>query len=285
MYNDELIEALLPAGKLVILAGPPKVGKTAIASAMALAVAKGKPFAGTETTQGAILWLALEESPNERAEILRRVRGRARTPFYTTYRRIKPDTDDGMAELWHMCALLRPALIVVDPLFAAQSTRSNRLALINLRNLAEQNGAAILVLHHLRAHDPRAEAADLIKFANAVWSIDYTSDGKNRLITLRCEASKLAEATSRPTTIRLRSKSPLHHAPLPEANVFSSTSEVISLLQDHAALSSRQIASLAGIAHGSARNIIADLRRRGKVRIALKSARTIYYRLGSHHAH
>lgn len=285
MYNRDLIEDLLRPGNLVIIAGPPKVGKTAIASAMALAVAKGKPFAGTETTRGAVLWLALEESPNERAEIMRVVRGRARTPFYTSYRRIKPDTDDGMAKLWHMCALLLPALIVVDPLFAAQSTRSNWQTLKNLGDLAEQTGAAVLVLHHLRAHNPRAEAGDIVKFATAVWSLDYTPDGNNRLVTLRCEASKLVEATSRPTTMRLRSKSPLHYAQLPEANVFSSTAEVIALLQGHAALSSRQIASLAGIAHGSARNIIADLRRRGKVRISLKSARTIYYRLGSHHAH
>jgi len=88
-----------------------------------------------------------------------------------------------------------------------------------------------------------------------------------------------------PITIRLKSKSPLHYAPLPEANIFSGTAEVLHVLYDHGHLSSKQTASIAGIAHGSARNIIADLRRRGKVRIALKSARTIYYRLGSHHAH
>jgi hypothetical protein len=284
MYNHDLIQDFLRPGNLVIIAGPPKVGKTAIASAMALAVAKGKPFAGTEATHGAVLWLALEESPNERAEIMRRLKGRARTPFYTCYRRIKPDTDDGMAKLWHMYTILQPALIVVDPLFAAQSTRSNSQTLKNLRGLAEQTGTAVLVLHHLRAHNPRLEAVELVKFATAVWSLDYSPDGRNRLVTLRSEAKKLGP-DPQPITIRLRSKSPLHYAPLPEANIFSGTAEVLHLLQDHGALSSRQIASLAGIALGSVRNILTDLRRRGKVRIALKSARTPYYEFSSHHAH
>lgn len=201
-----------------------------------------------------------------------------------------------MARLWHMCALLQPALIVVDPLFAAQSMRSNWQTLKNLRDLAQQIGAAVLVLHHLRAYNSRAEAGDLVKFASAVWSLDYTADGNNRLVTLRCEASQtrvpvtsvrqfpssdasrelVAETAlqSPCRAIRLRSKSPLHYAQLPEANILTRTASTSSY-RLRARISST-------VPHAT---IIADLSRRGKVCIALKSSRTIYYRLGSHNAH
>ena len=70
-HDRYLVEGFLPESGLVLLAGDPKAGKTAIASAIALAVAKGKPFAGMETKQGSVLWMCLEKSYDERCAVMR----------------------------------------------------------------------------------------------------------------------------------------------------------------------------------------------------------------------
>lgn len=65
-----LVQDWLPLGTLAILASPPKQGKTALATALALAVATGTPFAGMNTAQGGVLWLAQEESMWDRLRLL-----------------------------------------------------------------------------------------------------------------------------------------------------------------------------------------------------------------------
>lgn len=57
-----LVQDFIPLGGLVFLAAPPKQGKTCLATALALAVATGTPFAGMPCDQGGVLWLAQEES-------------------------------------------------------------------------------------------------------------------------------------------------------------------------------------------------------------------------------
>ena len=203
-------------------------------------------------------------------------KARPRTPFYTTDESIRPDTQAGEARLWRLSLRLQPAIIVVDPLYAAQSTRSNSQSLAVLKDLAKRTGTAILVLHHLRGYQTRVEVQELSKYAQAVWSLDINPTGHGRVVTLKCESR-----AEKPLVYR--SKSPLHYTSLPEDNPFSCSAIVRNLLQQFASLSSRQIADLAGITHGTARNIIADLRRRGIVQISTKSCRTTYYRLGVPH--
>jgi len=85
-----LIEGMLPEGYLVLLASPPKSGKTCLATAMALAIATGTPFAGRETKQGAVLWLSAEENPEERHAILKSSPiADTCTPFYTCYQKLE----------------------------------------------------------------------------------------------------------------------------------------------------------------------------------------------------
>ena len=56
-----MIDRILPAG-FVILAAPPKIGKSWLSLAMADAVAEGLPFWGFETVKGSVLYLGLEDS-------------------------------------------------------------------------------------------------------------------------------------------------------------------------------------------------------------------------------
>src|SRR5687767_14088583 len=76
-----LIDGFLPESGLVIRAGDLKACKTALASAMALAVAKDKPVAGMPTKQRGVLWLRLEESHQERSAVMRKARGLKRLPI------------------------------------------------------------------------------------------------------------------------------------------------------------------------------------------------------------
>ena len=319
MQCENLIEGLIGAGELVILAAPPKAGKTAIASAMALAIAKGTPFGSTPTDKGAVLWLSLEESPSERAAIMHAAKGRPRTPLYTVFEDMRPDTPQGIARLRHLCLLYEPMLIVIDPLYAAQSTRSNSQTLEALADIAHETGAAVLVLHHLRAWQKHMEVADFMRYATAVWSLDNRQLRRYRIVTLRRESrtwvprsglqqgipcstenvcrglgidtSHQPEAKvpkspmPRPTTLTYLSKKPLHYKPMPESNPFTCTSEILSMLRDYAFLSSRQIATHLGITHGATRNQIADLKQRGAILIHHRSSRTTYYKLGGTETH
>jgi len=55
----------LPAGGISILSAKPKVGKSTLARCLALAVARGEQFLGCPTTQGTVVYLALEEKRSE----------------------------------------------------------------------------------------------------------------------------------------------------------------------------------------------------------------------------
>ena len=67
--EDEEVEWLvadhLPAGGVSMVVAKPKVGKSTMARCLALAVARGSNFLNCETSQGSVLYLALEEKRSE----------------------------------------------------------------------------------------------------------------------------------------------------------------------------------------------------------------------------
>ena len=151
--QDFLVDNFLPQNGLVILAGDPKVGKTALASAIALAVAKGRPFAGMDTKQGGVLWLCLEESWSERSAIMKAERNIRTLPFFISYDHLPIDTKEGFEELLEWVVETKARLLVVDPLHAAHSGRSladgwaARKTLKLLKQLSRH--CTVLVIHHL----------------------------------------------------------------------------------------------------------------------------------------
>jgi hypothetical protein len=65
-----LVPGLIVEG-LTLLAGRPKIGKSWLALACAVAVATGGEFLGRKATQGEVLYLALEDSPRRIKKRLR----------------------------------------------------------------------------------------------------------------------------------------------------------------------------------------------------------------------
>lgn len=66
-------DGYLADGRLTLLAGPPKVGKTTLVYQLLAAVALGKPFLGREVAQANVLILGLEEHPGDMIDRLRTV--------------------------------------------------------------------------------------------------------------------------------------------------------------------------------------------------------------------
>ena len=60
-----VLDGVLLAGGLSLMAGKPKAGKSTFARCLALAVAQGQPFLNRATAKGAVLYLALEEKRSE----------------------------------------------------------------------------------------------------------------------------------------------------------------------------------------------------------------------------
>ncbi|MBS1707674.1 MAG: AAA family ATPase [Armatimonadetes bacterium] len=150
-----LVQDWIPVGTLVILASPPKQGKTALATALALAVATGTPFAGMPCTQGGVLWLSQEESMFDRQRLLElSPHVDPLTPLFTTYDHLPIDRQETIDVLSFWVQETSAKLIVVDPLHGATSGRSltdgwsARKTLDPLRQLCHTHSVTALVLHH-----------------------------------------------------------------------------------------------------------------------------------------
>ncbi|HEU4370948.1 MAG TPA: AAA family ATPase [Methylomirabilota bacterium] len=68
---DWLVHGLLPLGTLALLAAYPKVGKSTLATQLAVAVVQGQPFLGRPTRQGGVLYVVAEERKDD---VIRRLR-------------------------------------------------------------------------------------------------------------------------------------------------------------------------------------------------------------------
>ncbi|MFQ5904123.1 MAG: AAA family ATPase [Candidatus Binatia bacterium] len=149
-----LVEDRLPVGGLSVLAGKPKAGKSTLARCLALAVARGEPWLGFQTTQGTVFYLALEE---KRSEVRKHFEAMGAAPKYEDqiFLFIASSPKDGLIQLREATESKKPALIIVDPLFRFVRVRdANDYAQVMeatepLQVLAHQTGAHVFTVHHL----------------------------------------------------------------------------------------------------------------------------------------
>lgn len=151
---DWLVQDLIPIGYLVMLAGPPKSGKTCLATALGIAVANGLPFAGRPVHQGGVLWISAEESPRERQIFLKGSRlVEPSTPLYTCYRRLSVTEEQTLEGIRDWVIRTGARLLVVDPLIACAGhsltdSWAARRSLQELKTFAEMQRITVLVIHH-----------------------------------------------------------------------------------------------------------------------------------------
>ena len=150
--EDWLVDQLLPAGGLSLLAGKPKAGKSTEARSLAMCVARGTTYLGRTAKQGAVFYLALEEKKSQVRAHFERMGGKAEDSILTF---VASMPEDGLAQLEAATRKQRPALIIVDTLIRATRLKdANDYAQVSLAlepylNLARETGAHILLVHHM----------------------------------------------------------------------------------------------------------------------------------------
>ncbi|MFI5386810.1 MAG: AAA family ATPase [Fimbriimonadales bacterium] len=149
-----VVEDFLPESYVAILAGATKSGKSCLATNLAVAVTLGEPFLEHRTVKAPVLWVACEESHEERSIALDAYPGLKPT-LYITHRKLPIDLPDGIRVIRWWVRNTGAKLIVIDSLFSAvgAATLSDghgaRLALEGLKALCRDERCAALVLHHM----------------------------------------------------------------------------------------------------------------------------------------
>lgn len=299
-----IIDPLIPEGRLILLAGDPKCGKTALATAIALAVAKGEPFAGMPVQQGGVLWLSCEESFGERSELLRIApKTKVSLPLYTCYENLPIDTESAEYDIQFWKCQVDAKLLVVDPLHGAHSGRSlhdgwaARRTLRLIKRICGASDLTAIVIHHLtkRAKEARvAESVQLAAIASTVITLSRSTEARPfRLheargsgevkkrqtdlseVTLECRGRGLhANAT-----YVFRSNGPLDYElvePTTQTRADNTIQKILSALE-FAPLTADQIADRTGMVTGSVRNVLTRLVALKSVIPAAKSGRKTQY--------
>jgi AAA domain len=149
---DWLADGLLPSGGFSLLAAKPKVGKSTLARCLALAVARGEPFLGRTTSQGPVIYLALEE---KRGEVRKHFQAMGASGEEEIYIYAATAPADALEKIRLVVEEKRPALLIIDPLFRMTRVKDSNdyaqvtAALEPLMGMARETGCHVLVVHHL----------------------------------------------------------------------------------------------------------------------------------------
>lgn len=151
-----VVDQLLPQG-LHILAGAPKVGKSWLALWLCLCVSKGESVWGFPTAQSSVLYLCLEDSYVRIQTRLFQLTEDA--PDTLHFANLSDNIGNGLeAQIQKFLAEhSETKLVVIDTLQKVRRTVPDSNAYANdyrdlsaLKQLADQNHIAILLIHHLR---------------------------------------------------------------------------------------------------------------------------------------
>ncbi len=148
---DYLLEGRLVAGTVSVFVAKPKVGKSTLARNLALAVSTGRDFLGCRTRQGEVIYLALEERPEDVKADFVAMGATGREPIHI---HAASAPEDAMLALVELVRERKPALVMIDPLFRLTRVRDEKAyaeiynALGPLIDLARETGTHIVLTHH-----------------------------------------------------------------------------------------------------------------------------------------
>lgn len=171
---------------LTILGGRPKLGKSWLALAVAIAVASGGPVLGQHCDQGDVLYMALEDNR-------RRLQDRIRT-LLPSVKQLRPDLsrleldteapkiDGGLIdrlEAWRLAAA-NPRMVIIDTLAMVRpakkktqdSYEADYAALSPLQKWAGEHRLAVMVVTHVR----KMEASDPLEMISGTNGLTGAAD-------------------------------------------------------------------------------------------------------------
>ncbi len=167
-----LLEGILPAAGLGLLAAKPKTGKSTLARCLALAVARGETFLGRGTQKGAVIYLALEE---KRSEVRGHFRDMGASGEEEIFIHAANAPLDALPSITVEVKRHKPVLLIIDPALRFVRVRDGNdyaqvsAALEPLLGLARENGCHTLLVHHLGKGE-RSEATDGILGSTALFA-------------------------------------------------------------------------------------------------------------------
>lgn len=149
-YVNWLVEDLLPANEMILLAASPRAGKSLMAMLLAKCVASGEPFLDRPVTQGPVIYVACEDAP---VKLKQRELAQGWAEGLPVYwlRRFKLSQIDHLREL---AEEIQPVLIVLDTLSRVrddsitESSAEMSRTMEPLQELAEDLNCCIIPVHH-----------------------------------------------------------------------------------------------------------------------------------------
>lgn len=218
--TEWLCEPLIPAGRLVSLYSPPKVGKSLLMLEVAVAISRGAPALGAPTMSTPVLYLDYE---NADLDVRDRIQNMGYAPdqlaglHYESFPLLPPlDTTQGGAELLAMALACHAGLVVIDTVSRAVQGDENeastwlalyRCTLVHLKAA----GIAVVRLDHTGKDETRGQRGSSAKSGDVdlVWRLSELVKGNSYL--LECEAHRIQmhetliniERTDNPLTHRV----------------------------------------------------------------------------------
>lgn len=158
---DPIVPKLVWPGRSTLFASREKTGKSTLATQAAAAVVRGGTFLDDSVAPGVVLWVVVEEHPNDVARRFA-LHGVAQdgAADIVVWDRIDGDP---LVLLEEVAVLVSPRLVVVDTLAAFAREReaesgaaSQWLPIVQgLTDIARRTDAGLLLLHHARKSDGR----------------------------------------------------------------------------------------------------------------------------------
>lgn len=213
-----LCEPVLPAGRLVALYSPPKVGKSLLALEMSLAISRGTRLLGVQCKQVTVMYLDYENAEldiRDRLQAMGAGLGDLGNLRYFPFPDLpKLDTPAGGMALLALAHEYSAGLVVIDTISRAiageenEASTWNRLYQCTLQHL-KAAGIAVLRLDHTGKDEGRGQRGSSAKSSDVdlVWRLEEMARGDTYL--LRCEAHRIQ---MRETLLHIeRRNNPLGH--------------------------------------------------------------------------
>lgn len=191
-----LVDGMLPNGSLTILAGKPKSGKSTISRQLAVAVAQGQDFLSRPTTQGGVLYFAIEEKSAEVAVHLEMLCAKHDDPIFVQCGAI-PHGDP----IKRLEATLKKRadvrLVIIDPIFRfiggvhdANDYLQVTVALAPLLEMSRRYNVHILIVHHMKKKETDDQMDGILGSTALAASVDTlvalkTDAAGNRILCTR----------------------------------------------------------------------------------------------------
>jgi hypothetical protein len=178
-------EPYLPVGSLSLLTAYAKVGKSTFAYPLALAIARGKPFLGTPTTQGAVLILAVEEHSRDARLRLERFGATPADPIFIHAGRLDPGAFGPLRQFVKDHSIRLVLLDTLSRYWHIKDENDNpeiERLVSPFVDLAHETDSAVVLIHHHRksggadGHAIRG-GGGLLALVDQALSLEKRSDG------------------------------------------------------------------------------------------------------------